>query len=412
MKRAPATEPSSRSKRLLVLNQYYWPGVEATARLLTQLCEELAAEFEVTVITGRLRESAVHSERIVRNGVEIVRVPSTVFDRAPLALRAVNYLTYMVGSLWSGLRVQRPDVVLCMTDPPVLANVALALARRFRAPLVVVTQDVFPEIAVQLGRLEQPVLVGLLRRAISHSLGRADTVVAIGDTMRTRLEAKGVRAGRITVIPNWADTGEIAPRPRDNAWASAHGLVDRFVVMHSGNVGYAQDLDTLIRASTLVRDLDRLLVAIIGTGARLRTLTDLSVRLEADAVRFLPYQPPEILSSSLSAADLHFVGLARGLAGYVVPSRLYGIMAAGRPVLVSAEGESETAQLVNRVGCGVVVPPARVDLVARELRRLAEAPDELEAMGRRGLDYVRTEATRDIAVGRYQRVLGSLIARP
>src|SRR5689334_23544273 len=126
----------------------------------------------------------------------------------------------------------------------------------------------------------------------------------------------------------------ITPHPRDNAWARTNGLVGSFVVMHSGNVGYAQDLDTLIRAASFMRDLADLRVVIVGSGARSRELKALADRLDIDNVRFLPYQPRDQLPSSLSTASVHFVGLARGLAGYIVPSRLYGILAAGRPVIV------------------------------------------------------------------------------
>jgi colanic acid biosynthesis glycosyl transferase WcaI len=219
--------------RLLVFNQYYWPGVEATAHLLSELCEALADDFEITVVTGTVRGEAKVSERIVRNGVRIVRVPSTAFDRRRLLLRAVNYMTFLASSLTVGLRLERPDVVLCMTDPPIIANVALPVARRFRVPLVVVSQDVFPEIAVQLGRLEQPVVVGALRHMISFYLRRADQIVAIGETMRERLEAKGAPAKRISFIPNWVDTQSISPAAGDNFWARSNELDSSFVVLHS-----------------------------------------------------------------------------------------------------------------------------------------------------------------------------------
>lgn len=394
-----------RPLRILVLNEYYWPGVEATAHLLTELCEDLAREFEVTVVTGCLRGTASRSERFVRRGVEIIRVPSTSFDRASLPARAVNYLTFLVGSLRSATRQRAPDVVVCMTDPPLLANIALVVARRYRSPLVVISQDVFPEIAVRLGRLRNPVLISCLERAVNSALLRADRVVAIGDTMRTRLTEKGAEPERISVIPNWVDTESVKPQSRRNEWAREQGLEDRFVVMHSGNVGWAQDLDTLIRASTLLRDLNDLSVVVIGEGARKHVLRELAERVQADAVRFLPYQPSEVVPLSLSSADVHFVGLAAGLAGYVVPSRLYGIMAAARPVIVSADADSETSQLVSGVGCGVVVPPGRVDLVAGAIRDLRTRRSELAEMGRLGGDFVRREASRDLAFGRYRTLL-------
>ncbi len=134
---------SGRRPRLLVFNQYYWPGVEATAYLLSQLCSELADEFDITVVTGKLRVGGNES-RVVHEGVTVVRVTSTAFRRANVWLRAINYVTYLLGSALAGLRAPRPDVVMSWTDPPVVADVALLAARRFRAPLVVVSQDVFP----------------------------------------------------------------------------------------------------------------------------------------------------------------------------------------------------------------------------------------------------------------------------
>jgi glycosyltransferase involved in cell wall biosynthesis len=400
---------SARRHRLLVFNQYYWPGVEATAHLLGELCAELARDYDITVVTGALRGQERETRRSTHRGVEIVRVRSSAYDRRRLLLRGLNYVTYLVGSLREGLAQRRPDVVMCMTDPPFIADAAYVVARRFRVPLVVVSQDVFPEIAVELRRLESPILVGLLRRMVGFYLRRADRVVAIGDTMRERLVLKGTPRERIRVIPNWADAGAIAPLPRNNAWAREQEIVEDFVVMHSGNVGHAQNLDALIRASTFLRDLDDLRVMIIGAGARHEELVALAERLEAAAVRFLPYQPRERLSESLSSAHLHVVGLAAGLSGFVVPSRLYGVLAAGRPVIVAADAESETAAVVKRVGCGIVVPPGRPDLLAATIREAHAGAYDLERMGALGREYLLTEADREVAVARYRELLAELL---
>jgi glycosyltransferase involved in cell wall biosynthesis len=400
--------PSTRKPRLLVFNQYYWPGVEATAQLLTELCEALAAEADVKVVTGVLHGHEDEPGRLVHNGVEIVRVPSTSFERSKILARASNYLTYLSSALIHGLRGTEPDVVLCMTDPPVVADIALVVARRYGVPLVVISQDVFPEIAVQLKRLENPLLMGLLRALVSIYLRRADRIVAIGDTMRRRLEAKGAPRERVHVIPNWVDTKRLEPLGKDTRWATDWGFRDKFVVMHSGNVGHAQDLDSLVRAATFLRDLDDLVIAIIGTGARHAELVGLAERLEAERVLFLYYQKRAVLPQSLSAADIHVVGLASGLAGYVVPSRLYGILAVGRPVIAAADRESETAQVVERIGCGIVVPPGRPELLARAIRDAHDGVYDLEELGARGRDWVEREADRSVAVRRYRDLLMEL----
>lgn len=398
----PESGVGGRRPYVLVLNQYYWPGVEATAHLLSELCAALVQDFDVTVITGRLRGLAPWPGRTRHDGVDVIRVHSTAFDRRRLPARALNYLTFLAQSLRVALTVERPDVVVCMTDPPIIANVALVAARRFRVPLIVISQDVFPEIAVELKRLENPLVIAALRQAIGYYLRRADHVVAIGETMRRRLELKGADPQRVSVIPNWVDTSKLTPQPRDNEWAREHGIEGKFVVMHSGNVGHAQNLDALIRAATFLRDLDDLAVLVIGTGARYEELVELARRLEVEQVRFLDYQPREVLARSLSSADIHVVGLAAGLAGYVVPSRLYGILSVGRPVIVAADAESETAQVVQRVGCGVVVPPGRPELLASSIRRAHDGELDLEAMGARGRAFVQTEADRAVALARYR----------
>jgi colanic acid biosynthesis glycosyl transferase WcaI len=296
-----------------------------------------------------------------------------------------------------------------MTDPPIVGDLGVIVARRFRAPLLVISEDVFPEIATELGRLTNPVLVRVLRGLVGYYLKRADHVVAIGGRMRERLVEKGAVADRITVIPNWVDTKVVVPVARDNEWSRAQGLVDKFVVMHSGNVGHAQNLDNLVRATTYLRDLDDLVVPIVGGGARHAEISELATRLDADKVWFRGYQPREVLPQSLGSAAIHYVGLAKGLSGFVVPSRLYGILAAARPVIVAADADSETARLVEEAGCGVVLPPDRPDLLAAAIRDAHDGRLDLEEMGRLGREYVEREADRSVALARYRSLIDRLI---
>jgi colanic acid biosynthesis glycosyl transferase WcaI len=398
-------------QRILVLNQYYWPGVEATAHLLTELCEALAVEYDVEVVTGVLRDHEDDPRQLEHNGVHITRVASTSYERSELGRRAVNYVSYLGSALRRALSAPAPDLVVCMTDPPIIGDLGVLVGKRVGAPVLVISQDVFPEIATELDRLHNPAVIGVLRGLVGAYLRRADRIVAIGETMRERLEAKGAPPERLRVIPNWVDTRAITPQPRDNEWARKHDLVGRFVVMHSGNVGHAQDLDSLVRAATFLRDRADVRIVVAGFGARHGEMVALAERLEvAETVRFLPYQKRVRLPLSLSSADVHVVGLAKGLAGYVVPSRLYGILSAGRPVIVAAEETSETARLVREVGCGIVIPPARPDLVARAVRDAAEGVFDLEEMGRRGRAYVEEEADRVVAMERYRALVREMLA--
>jgi putative colanic acid biosynthesis glycosyltransferase WcaI len=398
-----------RRPRILVLNQYYKPGVEATANLLAELCEALSPEYDVTVVTGRVRDRSDLPDEEMLNGVRVLRARSTVFDRASLLRRGLNYGTYLLDSLFHALSGSRPDIVLTLTDPPMIGDVGLLVARRFRVPLIVVSEDVFPEIAVELRRLESPTLIYLLRLMVEIYLRRADRIVAIGEAMRGRLEVKGAPPDRIRVIENWVDTKRITPRPRVNDWSRENVAGDGFVVMHSGNVGHAQDVGTLVRAASFLRDIPDLRVVVVGSGAMHAATKALAARLEVSAVTFLPYQPREVLSESLSSADIHYLGLEKGLSGFVVPSRAYGVLAAGRPLLVSADEACETVRIVRTVGCGIVVEPGRPDLVAAAIRDAHSGRFDLEGMGARGRAYVEVDADREVAIGRYRDVLSELV---
>ena len=178
--------------------------------------------------------------------------------------------------------------------------------------------------------------------------------------------------------------------------------------MHSGNVGHAQDLETLVRAAVLVRDLDDVEIVVIGFGARHAATIELAQSLGATNVRFLPYQPREMLSESLSSADVHYLGLARGLAGYVVPSRINGILAAGRPVIVAADPESEPAMLVRAVGCGIAVEPGDPAEVAAAIRRAHHGDIDLARCGAAGRMFVEQHRDRERAIASYRLLLEGL----
>jgi colanic acid biosynthesis glycosyl transferase WcaI len=401
---------SARRPHLLVLNQYYRPGVEASANLLTDLCESLAETYDVTIVTGRVRgRSELPADETV-NGVRVLRARSTARDRTRLHYRALNYFTYLGATAVRAATLKRPDLVICMTDPPIVGDIALPVARRYRAPLLVISQDVFPETATALGRLSNPAMIGTLRVLVDRYLKRADHIVAIGDRMKDRLVAKGVNARKITVIANWVDTEEIRPAGRSTTWSRDKGFDETFTVMHSGNIGHAQNLENLVRATTLLGDLDNLVVPIIGFGVCLADVEELARELGAGKVRFLPYQPRATLSESLSAGAVHYLGLTKGLSGLVVPSRIYGILAAGRPVIAAADADSDTAALVEEVGCGVVVAPDSPAAIAAAIRDAHDGRLDLERMGAQGRAYVTANADRRLAFDRYRSLIEGFVA--
>jgi putative colanic acid biosynthesis glycosyltransferase WcaI len=400
--------------RILVINQYFHPDRSATSQLLTELCEDLALAHDVTVVTGRPSydpQYPIHSRGIVsrerHRRVDVLRVWSTTFDRsAGMPGRIANYASYLPSSVAGALSVRRPDVVLAMTDPPMIAAVAALVGRIRRVPFVYVSEDVFPEVGMELGRIRNPLLIRALSRLNRWLWRRADRVVAIGRDMERRLVGAGCPRWKLEVIDNWADGTVVRPLEGPSVLRAERAWDGRFVVMHSGNVGLSQSLDSLIDAADLLRDDPGVVFAIVGEGAAKAGLQAEVRRRRLSNVEFLSYQPHETLSDSLGAADVHVVGLRRGLAGYVVPSKVYGVLAAGKPYLAAVEPGAEPALIAEEHGCGIRVEPDDAEALADGIRAMRET--DLGEMSRNARKAFEERFDRPRATEAYRRLIESL----
>lgn len=364
--------------RICFFNRSYYPDMGATGRLLTELAEDLVRHYgcQVSVVTGPAMVDGdglgprawAPVGRETRNGVNVFRARATKFPPRRFAGRATNYLSYFLSACIAGLRVPRPDVVVALTDPPIIGLAALLTARLSRAGFVFVCQDVFPEVASLLEDFRSERLNTILDRINRFLLRKADRIIALGETMRKRLVAgKGADPSKVTVIHNWADCSSIAPGEKRNPFSLAHGIADSFVVMHSGNVGLSQNLDTLLEAAYRLRHCPDIVIAVVGDGVR-REALEARARAEGlDHARFLPYQPKDRLRDSFASADVFVVSLKAGLAGYIVPSKLYGILAAGRPYVAAVEKESEVAAITEKYACGLLANPGDPDDLAEKI---------------------------------------------
>jgi colanic acid biosynthesis glycosyl transferase WcaI len=370
--------------RVCYFNRSYWPDTTATGQLLIELAEDLVAVhgFEVTVITGHPAGDGAAPARPAetRNGVRIIRASGTTFSPRRFAGRAANYVTYFLSALWTALWLPRQDVTVALTDPPIIG--LAALAARPRRGMIFFCQDIFPEVAGLLEDFHSPLVNAVLDRLNRFLVRKAARIVALGDTMANRLiVGKGADPARITVIHNWADTSAIVPSGKDNAFARAHGLVDRFVVLHAGNIGLSQNLDLVLDAAERLRRRPEILVLFIGDGNRRPALESAAVSRGLDNVRFLPFQPRDQLRWTYASSDVCLVSLKPGLAGYIVPSKLYPILAAGRPYVAAVEASSEVAALTARHDCGVVVTPGDADELAAQIEALAGDAGRRQALG-------------------------------
>jgi colanic acid biosynthesis glycosyl transferase WcaI len=379
--------------KIAFFNRSYWPDQAATGQLLTELAEDLVGRHgcEVTVVAGRALNGGADQRaplwpvrRESHNGVTVVRANGTRFRPRRFGGRAVNYVTYFASSTLATLVMDRPDVVVSLTDPPIVGLAALSTARRWGARFVFLCEDIFPEVASVLEDFHNPTVNLALDRINRYLLREADAIVALGDRMKRRLiEEKGADAARVHVIHNWADCHAIEPISKDNAFARAHGLADRFVVMHSGNVGMSQNLEMLIEAASRLRWKERLVIAIVGDGAKREALTHAAAVRGLTNVRFFPYQPKALLRESFATADAFLISLKSGLEGYIVPSKLYGILAAGRPFVAAVDPSSEVAAIAREYQCGLVSAPGNPDDLASRILALYHDPETTREMGAR-----------------------------
>ena len=355
---------------ILFINRVYPPAKGATGDMLQGITESLAARgWDVTVLTTAELGEPKNS---TRRGVRILRVGGAL-SRRNVLLRAVSYVFMIPWLMTRALLLPRTDFVVTMTDPPMLVVAGLAMKFFKRNRVIHWAQDLYPEVAEELGVLPRGnALTNLLRRLSTEALVRGDAVVAIGRCMASRLTARGVSYAKISIIPNWAPPIQSLDRS-NNPFRRTHELEGQFVVVYSGNMGLAHEFDTVLNAAESLRG-QRVVFLFIGEGPR-RLEVEAAARLRGiDNIRFLPSQSVEKLSESLSAADAHLVTMRQNLCGLVVPSKVYGVLASGRPCLFVGPGDSEAARLIRETDSGFVVEPGQSAQLASEILDWAGNP--------------------------------------
>lgn len=388
--------------RVLVVCPHFAPDVAPTGVVMTEIAHRLVdAGHELHVVTSLpwYRSHAIEEGwrgRLVRRERtawgRITRVHPFPTDKGNIPARAFAFAGFTALATFYAVvpavfRRSRPDVVVVMSPPLTLGLTGWLAARLARVPFVFNVQDIFPDVAVELGAIRNRPVIAVLRWLERFVYRRADAVTVLSDDLRGNVEAK--LAGRggtsVRVIPNFVDTGRIVPGDRDNSYRREHGLGDRTVVMYAGNLGFSQPVELLVEAARALADLDDLVFVINGAGSTRPSLEETASDL--DNVVFADLQPADRLPEVLAAADVHVIVLRRGLARSSVPSKLYSILAAGRPVVASIDEGTEVAKVLAETGAGVAVPPQDGAAFTDAIRRVVESP-ERAAMGSAGRRFV------------------------
>lgn len=371
--------------RIVLLNQYYRPSEAPTAVLGADLAQALAARgHEVHAIASSRayedpRRTYRRRERI--DGVAVRRSWSSGFGRAGKLGRVLDYVTFLVGAAWALMRVPRPDLVIAMTTPPMLVCLAVPICRWRGARLLYWVMDLYPDLAFELGVLRSDGwIAGLLRRAARRSIIKADRIVALGSVMAERLAAQGAR--RVDIVDNWCDGELIRPRSRDaHPTRRVRGWDGKFVVLYSGNMGLAHEFSTVLDAAVRLADRSEIVFAFVGGGAREQEVRCGARARGLEQIQFHPRVETSEISAGLTAGDLHLVTLRDGLQGLLVPSKIYGILAAGRPAVHVGPAHSEVATILSDADSGATVAPGDVDGLVRVIKSYADDPQRWSEHG-------------------------------
>ena len=406
---------------LVVATPHFAPDLAPTGAVVTRIVDELAQRgHRIEVITSLpwYREHRVepgYGGRLYRYEDtpwgRITRInPFPTQDKSALLRRGLSFVGFSAVAAWMGSRGADVDAVLALSPPLTLPLAGIAIARQRKAPLVFNVQDIYPDVAVELGVLSHPRLIDIAHRLERFCYERADAVTVLGEDLQSNVAAKTSDPEKVRVIPNFVDTELIRPTDRENSYRREFGLENKIVVMYAGNVGLSQSLDLVLDAAAALAYDDDLVFVINGQGAQRPRLEERAAGL--GNVRFIDTQPVERLPEVLAAADLHIVTLKRGLARSSVPSKTYSILAAGRPLIASVDEGSEVARVVERAGAGVAVPPEDAEAFTKAIRSLIDAPEELERMGNAGRAFVEDWASPAAVAHAYEELFVELRARP
>jgi glycosyltransferase involved in cell wall biosynthesis len=401
--------------RLIFLNRFYAPDHSATSQLLSDLASHLVTlGNDVHVITSQQLYDHPGAKLPVSediSGVHVRRIPSTQFGRSGLFGRGFDYLSFYASMWRAALALTgKDDVLIAKTDPPLTSVPAMRIARRRGAKLVNWLQDLYPEVAAELfPRFKGPLSRGIARIR-DRSLTSAAANVVVGEHMAQRLLAVNVAGRRIHVIQNWCDDEEIHPISRDdNPLIRQWQLEDKFIVGYSGNLGRAHEFSTVLDAAEQLAADARVVFLMIGGGHKMGQLVQAAAaRGLSGSFRFLPYQDHKLLKFSLAVPDMHWISLRPDLEGLIVPSKAYGIAAAGKPILAITSREGELGELVRRFDCGRVVQPGDATGLAQVIGELASRPQDVARMGERAREMLDGHFSRRLALERWSVLLNQL----
>ncbi len=405
--------------RILLLTLYFKPDIAANAVIMTELAEYLAKlGHHLTVVTSmpHYDRNRVWPEyrgklyvREVFNDLDVRRVYLCVPRRKESLLgRVLNYATFNTLSVIVGALTGQYDVVLTPSPPLTNGLTAYFLSRLRGVPYVYNVQDLYPDVAIRLRLLTNPRAVAFFRWMERFVYRKAAGISVISEGFRRNLLSKGVPTNKLHVIPNFVDPSWVQPLARQNRFSRQHGLDECFVVLFAGNIGFSQGLEQILEVATLLADYSDILFFIVGDGAGKGALLQRAEAMKLTNVRFLPFRPHRDVPEMYASSDVCLVPLRKWVSNDSVPSKVYTIMAAGKPLIAAVDTGSDTWMLVEQAQCGLCVEPEHPQVLAQAIRTLYADSVLRERLGRNGREHAVQYYTPQVVAQQYHELLTSL----
>ena len=377
-------------KLILLISQYFYPEMISTGHILTELVAELVRQgIKPSVICAQptyYSNDKVDKE-ITYKGIPIRRTVNTQFDKNSLKGKLFNSFSFFIGALWLALKEKGRAPIILVTNPPFLGVVGLICKILKRRPYMLIIHDLYPDIAINMGYLRRDFLLALFWNKLNRKIyGAASFIVVLGRDVQKRIQDQipAEQHENIKFIPNWADSDLIYPVDQShNPFIIELGLYGKFLVQYSGNMGLTHDMEVIIEAAQALRIDQTIHFVFIGGGGKLAKIKKMVRDYGLKNIIFLPYQPRESLKYSLCSSHVSLVSLEKGAEGLSVPSKLYGIMASGRPIIAIVPENTEVALTLKEYNCGLVTPPKDVPALVNAITWLKANEFERNAMGRR-----------------------------
>lgn len=406
----------SKKKNLLIYAHYYYPDVASTGQILKELTEGLKTTFNVTVIcvvpsyTGTIapeyKSKRYYEENI--DGIKVIRVSVPEFSKTKKMSRIKNIIAYFFRAIGATYKVGNQDYVYSISQPPILGGILGVLGKWIKkAKYIYNIQDFNPEQTIAVEYSRNKFILSLMMGLDKFSCRMSDKVIVVGRDMQETLcnRFKNKKVPKNVFINNWIDEKEIYPLEENNekviAFKKKYGLENKIVIMYSGNIGLYYDLENLIKVIEKFKNRNDVAFAFIGEGSVKTQLVNYKVKNNIDNIVFIPYQDKANLIHSLNAADVHWVVNAKGIKGVSVPSKLYGVMAAGKPVLGVLEEGSEARIIIEDSGCGYVVEPGDYHGVETIIEKFINGHCDLKSMGGTGRENLIKNLAKDVSINKY-----------